>query len=50
MSLKAQKGSSAVPLPVIQSVHEIRPGIQDNTILKQNEANTRILLWCIDKF
>jgi hypothetical protein len=47
--VKAQKGGSAMALPVIKSVHEVRLGIQDNTILKQTEADTRVLLWCIGK-
>jgi hypothetical protein len=47
--MKAQRRRSVTALPVIQDIHEVGPGIQDNTILKQTEADTRVLLWCIVK-
>jgi hypothetical protein len=47
--MKAQKRGSATALSVMQCVHEVRPGIQDTTIRKQNEADIRILLWRIVK-
>lgn len=47
--MKAQRRGSATALPVIQSVHEVGPAIQDNAILKRTEADTRVLLWCIVK-
>jgi hypothetical protein len=47
--MKAQRGGSGIALPVIHCVHEVRSGMQDNTILKQNETDTRILLWRIVK-
>jgi hypothetical protein len=47
--MKEQSGRRATALPLIQGVHEVRPEIQDNTILKQTEEDTRFLLWCIVK-
>jgi len=33
--MKAERSRSATALPVIRDDHEVRPGIQDNTILKK---------------